>query len=546
MIPAFYTLAVTVLMRAAPQTGFVEGTVVDAASGAPLATATVTVRYDRNPAGSGRLTSQNTAGNVTTTSVDGRFRLEAVAGIPFHFAVKREGYTSIGEAFGREGPNTYTLQPAKEISGVVVRLDPEASLSGRVFDPELNKPVAGLTVQAMMKTRSDGSVYFAGMQQAKTGEDGSYRISALPPGEYRLYFSSNLTPKVVASPKATPGRVFDYPSVFFPGVSEGRSALTVNLLPGASLGSLDMRLTRQRLYTIRGEVRMDGPPAEIAVWSITPFTDDGEAHRRIGTLPGPGTFEIQNQPPGQLRLTAVTPSQEPAGRRLAMFETTVDRDIKNVQLQLMAGMQATFAVASFGVRDGARDPLWTDLKAVCTVELVPRARTRTGNEPSAQTGPDGRGVFENVFVEPILLSVRGIPDGWVLRQLLYNGQAVEPHRVEMNAAAPAHHFLILLAPAPNLVQGEVREGSKPAGQALVLAVREPFAKDNMYHRAKRATADGAGHFSLRTMQPGDWRFIAVAAADSWQRAFEILLSGGGVRQEVTESGTVRLTLETVQ
>ncbi|MBI5281348.1 MAG: carboxypeptidase regulatory-like domain-containing protein [Candidatus Solibacter usitatus] len=546
MMPTFYPLAVAVLLQAAPQTGVIEGTVVDAVSGAPLANASVTVRYERNPSGSGPLTSQNTAGNVATTGIDGRFKLEAVAGVPFHFAVKREGYTSIGEAFGREDPNAHTLQPGKEKTGVVVRLDPEAVLAGRVFDPELDKPAAGLTVRAMMKSRNAGSVFWAPVQQATTGEDGRYRIAALPAGEYRLFFSSNLTPKVIPSPQAPPAKVLDYPSLFYPGVPDGPSALAVNLLPGASVDSLDMKLSRRPLYTIRGEVRMDGPPAEISLWSITPFTDDGQAHRSIGTLPGPGAFEIQNQPPGPLKLAAVRLSQAPAERRLALFETVVDADLEDVQLQLMPGTRATFAISTFGLKDGARDPLWTDLKAACTVDLSPLARTSMTGEPSAKAGPEGRGAFESVFVEPLRLSVRGIPDGWVLRQLLYNGHAVEAYRVEMNPAAPAHHFQILLAPAPNSVQGEVREGSKPAGQALVLAVRKPFAKDNIYSRARRATADGDGRFALRTLQPGAWRFIAVAASESWQRAFEILLAGGGVKQEVTESGNVRLTLEAVR
>jgi len=542
MTMSFYSALVALLLQPAPPS-FIEGTVVDAASGAPLSQATLTVRYDKAPDGSNRLTSQNTIGNNTKTATDGRFRIEVLPGIPFHFAVTRDGYTSIGESFGHTDPNAHTLQPGKDKTGVVVRLNPESSLAGLVYDPELQKPVPGITVRAMLKTRSSGNIYWAPTQQGKTGADGRYRISGLAPGEYRLFFSSNLAPKAVPAMPQRSAPVLDYPDLFFPGVADSPSAVAVNLMSGASLDSLDLKTTRKPLFSIRGEVIMDGPSESVALFSITPFTDDGEAHRRLGVLPAPGPFEVLNLPAGPIKLSAASIPKDPAQRRMALVETTVFEHIKDVRLQLMPGAQVTFAITSYGLKDGARDPLWNDLAAERRIEFGPRARTRMGEDPSAKAGPDGRGSIENVFVEPVMVSIRPIPEGWVLRLLLYNGQPVESYRVDMNPAAPEHHFQALLAPAPNSITGEVRVGSKPAPQAMVLAVREPFDKTSILFRSKRATAGDDGRYSLRTLIPGSWRILAVPASESWQRAQELILAGVGAKQDVPESGTVTLRLD---
>jgi hypothetical protein len=221
----------------------------------------------------------------------------------------------------------------------------------------------------------------------------------------------------------------------------------------------------------------------------------------------------------------------------------MDSDLENVRLQLLPGTHATFAISTYGLRDDEKDPLWTDLKADCMVLLTPRARTSWGSDPEGRAGADGRGALENVFVEPVRVSVRGIPEGWVLRELQYNGQPAEPHWVELNPAAPAHHFRVLLQRAPNAIQGAVRAGNTAAAGALVVAAREPFAKDTIMFRQKRATADGGGRYALRTLEPGVWRVVAVETSESMQAAWRLLLAGAGEKAEITESGAISLSLD---
>lgn len=531
------------LLQTAPKTGFVEGTVVDAASGAALTQATVNVRYESAPDGSGRLTSVNERGNTAETGVDGRFRLEVVGGVPFHFAVKRKGYISVAEEFGFQDPNPHKVETGKEKTGVMVRLNPESALAGSVYDPELRKPAEGVMVMAMMRMRRGDAEFWGPRGRTTTDKEGRYSIGGLPPGEYRLFLSSNLAPKFVPATGKRSPEVMDYPSLYYPGTEDVRSALSVTLLPGASLDSLDFRASRQRLYTVRGEILMDGDPEEISMFLIQPFGEDGQVHRPVGAIPGPGAFELRNLPAGPVQL-AVANFRSPIERRkLALLSLTMDADVDKVRLQLLPGTRATFAISSYGLREDEKDPLWTEMKAECTVRLTPRARTSWGPDPEGRAGADGRGALEGIFIEPAWLSVRGIPEGWVLRELQYNGQPAEPYAVELNASAPAHHFRLLLQKAPNAIQGAVRAGNTAAAGALVVAAREPFDKDTLRFRQKRAVADSDGRYVLRTLEPGVWRVVAVPASESRMGAWRLLLSGAGEKAEITESGTISLQLE---
>ncbi|MBI4891037.1 MAG: carboxypeptidase regulatory-like domain-containing protein [Acidobacteria bacterium] len=543
MIPTLYFLLLAALPQTAPKTGWVEGAVTDATTGAPLSQATVNVRYESAPDGSGQLTSRNERGNTAETGNDGRFRLEVVGGVAFHFAVKRKGYTSVGDEFGYEDPNAHKVEAGKEKTGVVVRLNPESALAGWVFDPELRKPVEGVRISAMTRIRNGASEYWAPRGRTTTDADGRYSIGGLPPGEYRLFLVSNRAPKLVPAPEKKPPEVKDYPALYYPGVEDARSALALNLLPGASLDGLDFKAARQRLYTIRGEVRMDGEPEPLTFFATQPMGEDGGVVRPLGGLPGPGTFELQNLPPGPIKVSISNAKTALAQRKLALLTLSIDSDLEGVRLQLLPGTQATFAISSYGLREGEKDPLWTELKAACTVELAPRARTSWGADAAGKTGTDGRGTLENVFIEPVQVSVRGIPAGWVLREAEYNGQPVEPSWVELNAAAPTHHFRLLLQRAPNAIQGAVRAGNAAAEGALVVAVREPFDKETLRFRQKRATADGDGRYALRTLAPGAWRVLAVDASQPMQAAWRLLLAGEGEKVDVTESGAVSLELE---
>src|SRR5215471_7210719 len=73
-----------------------------------------------------------------------------------------------------------------------------ATLKGTVLDPQ-GAVISGATVSA---TNSATAV----SKTTKSGSDGSYQISALPPGSYQITFSSQGFSKVVAKMELTVGQ----------------------------------------------------------------------------------------------------------------------------------------------------------------------------------------------------------------------------------------------------------------------------------------------------------------------------------------------------
>jgi len=170
------------LLLFAQKTEFIEGTVVGSDGSGTLAKAKITIQYEKAPDGSSALTSTNAKGNTTTSGEDGSFRLEAVEGVPFHFGVEREGYVTIGRLFGvGKSLETYTLTGNR--TGVVVKLDPESMLGGRLIDADTEKPIAYVDVVA--HCNMEGNIFGPG-SFAQTDADGRFRMTGMQPGQFKL------------------------------------------------------------------------------------------------------------------------------------------------------------------------------------------------------------------------------------------------------------------------------------------------------------------------------------------------------------------------
>lgn len=169
------------LARGAPPDVLVEGQVVDDATGAPIASAMVTVwdsRYAEPPA---------------TTDTDGRFRLvretvELVAGrqrVMPQVVVRAPGWAPAAIR-----PYPYLIRG--EHTGLVVRLSRPIPLAGRVVDPG-GAPLEGARVQVMGTLRDEGGGceeardHFCGPVEwdweATTDRDGQFTIDDLASDE---------------------------------------------------------------------------------------------------------------------------------------------------------------------------------------------------------------------------------------------------------------------------------------------------------------------------------------------------------------------------
>lgn len=240
-------LIVAIAMMLAPmQAPGVQGIVVDAATRQPVpAAAVLLIRPDALA-----------AALLATTDDGGRFTFPKVAPGDYRVRAERDGYL-------RSEVSSVTVGSGAAVSDVVLTLVPTAVISGRVTD-QYGEPVSRVYIRALT-TRV--------VAETRTNDLGEYRLFNLPPDVYIVSaepypgpsiqggFMQTPTPPHPDAPGEGVGRssltaVLDagafidpraltretYPTVFYPGTTERKTATPLKAGPGARLDGIDLRL----------------------------------------------------------------------------------------------------------------------------------------------------------------------------------------------------------------------------------------------------------------------------------------------------------------
>jgi len=215
------------------------GRVTDARTGAAVRGAQVVIEVDRNrPAATAH------------ADHDGRFELTDAPVGTHQIAARKPGY----ERFRRQ-----IEIPAKEVSGLAVRLNRHAVIAGRVTD-ERGRPVIGAQVVMLVRNARLGALTWRSMGagregygRASTDDQGYYRLWDLPAGSYLME----------VRPKAEPGLPgvarLAHSGGFFPGVSSRDDAAKIALAWGQTLEGVDFVTSPSARTTAAGIVTRQGP-----------------------------------------------------------------------------------------------------------------------------------------------------------------------------------------------------------------------------------------------------------------------------------------------
>ncbi|MBM3759422.1 MAG: hypothetical protein FJW36_04160 [Acidobacteria bacterium] len=521
------SLTPLLLLLLAQKTAFIEGTVVGSDGSGTLAKAKITIQYEKAPDGSSALTSANAKGNTTTSGEDGSFRLEAVEGVPFHFGVEREGYVTIGRLFGvGKSLETYTLTGNR--TGVVVKLDPESVLGGRLIDADTEKPIADVEVISHRKTEGN---YFGFGPRSRTDADGRFRITGMMPGEYKLQIQTQLRPKIFPGLPADSAPAMTYPPLYFPGVPNFADGQTITLRQGAQLEYFDFKIRKERLYTLSGTIQ--GSDGAAATTSTTKFGQEGISFSGIGDLTGPGPFQIQNVPAGRFSLMFFTKDRDSLKRKQAVVELMVDSDVKDLDLNLQGAFKVRFKVRSLGDHPIDGDPLWTQLKPKITLSFNPQTRANFSSD-RPQVVESGEGAeIGGQFGDLMWIHVMGLPKGWALRRGTCNSIEFDRFNFRLDPGRAEHDCELFVSQVNNSVSGEVKtEG------ALIYALMEPLAGEPVNRRLQRREGK---QFRFESLPPSTYHFIATKGL-SYVDAALALREGKGLKVEVGENSQLQVNV----
>jgi 5-hydroxyisourate hydrolase-like protein (transthyretin family) len=391
----------------------IAGQVMDSATGKPLAQVDV------------RLTARQSDGSRTViygalSDSEGHFSIAPIPAGSYQLEPRRRGYFFVPSA--KNGPPSFTvnIKADEPLRDFRIEMTPAAILSGRVLD-ESGEPAGMRQARVLLDVTSpkdyvllfsiDGAGLWRG---AMLNGRGEYRIS-VPPGKY--FLSTGASPSDEIRSDGTLETV-PYARTFYPSTAEGRAAAAVEAHAGEETAGLDIRLVRNRTYSIRGTVAGAGPNAPVVVHIVGPDTF-------IDASAKDGAFFATHLVPGRYTINAEG-GEGNAKLRSPTLELEIHEDTANIALML------TVPIRLSGTVSGAPG---------AGVRLGPPREIDDSFAFSAPVSADGAFEFARVQPDRYRLTVKPVPEDSYIKSVELNGGAVTERTTATvyprNAAAPS-------------------------------------------------------------------------------------------------------------
>jgi hypothetical protein len=486
--------------------GTLGGTVIDAKTHEPVKKARVTV---------GGPVQQLTA----VTDAGGTFAFHALPPGPYFVMANHEEYSNDQSNMGQN----ITLADEEEKRDVVVRLQPSATISGRVVDED-DTPIANCFVAAMRFSRGAGRRRMEMNMGGNTDGQGRYRIHGIPQGRYVL--------------RAQCGDTFPAPHGFMPRndpliPQEGYAPLVrpdaIRAEAGAELSGIDFHLKRVSLYVVRGTIsgaRQDlMRSAQIMLHPSDALPgEDSFAPPRFG--PATNEFTFRHVPAGSYQVVATLFDGEHSYEARQSIEAG-KAPLTEVDLKLAPGPTLT---GSIDIDDPNQKLEGQQLS------LQPAAENYRGPFPMASINKDGTFEFKNML--PGTFRMNGVPMGYV-KSLTMGGREVDPNHIEIAAEGGG---TIHISVGTKMGKVMVALDSPMKANDAVTAFLVPPNGD----QAQALSVSGANsEISFPYVAPGKYRVLILPGQNLYSLAgqTEVLksLESRSVPVEVHESGDEKVT-----
>ena len=494
--------------QAVPAKGSIEGQVVDAKTNAPIKKAAITLQGSMPFLRPGQPPSQN--GPLTAeTDEKGNFSFHDLDAGNYTIRAQHQGYVT----FPFQGyPNAaVVLGRGQDLKGVVVKLTPQAVITGKVLDED-GEAVQGAQVAVLRQDeprRGGGGWNWAGNGQ--TNDLGEYRIAGVAPGSYvvRATWFNRMGTTYYPDRPLPSGPEMAYIPTHYPSAPDAATAKVVTVDLGADLSGIDIRLLKAKTVHIRG--RLEGVPANSSgsgfgggrtmPW-INLIPRDAARSDRFGNMtpamqPGDNTFDLAGVLPGAYLLTAqwAEPNASPTMAAVKAVDVS-DKSIEGIVLR----METTRDVQGSVVVE-EKTPV--DL-GNANVRLTPRAPMQ-GRYPQPAHIDARQFTLKGVLPFPAIVEVDGLPQNCYVKEIRYGGRPVPPEGVDITSG---EQLEIVLSTAVAEFAGMVVDaGGKGVSNAEVTLISGDTAG---WPRQTRSRS--GGDFTLR-VKPGEYQAIAWEAVD---------------------------------
>jgi hypothetical protein len=370
--------------------GTVTGHVICADTNGPARIAQVVLQpvVDIAPASKTEDRPRQISAAVTATLLDGSFTIPNVAPGNYYVFVEKLGYLSPFAQLSRENLNhpkpetadliarllTPVTVAANRTSTVEVRIYKGSTISGAIrFDdgaPDANTGVSVLTKDNSGKWVSFRTNLIAGPFGGTTTDDqGHYRISGLPAGEYLLQTSLALTDIFVSSlfteSQSTSHNKRYSLNLYSGDVFRPRDAKAIKLGDGDEADSVDITIPLSKLHSVSGSVLAAGSGRAInAGHVIILYSDENTELASVDIGKEDSAFHFYYVPEGDY-----------------ILKVTVARDVTREEVSYPAGTVPPTYTVEKKLRDYDVEPQPLIVHGDITGLTIPAQIKSTGHAP---------------------------------------------------------------------------------------------------------------------------------------------------------------------
>jgi hypothetical protein len=465
-----------------PKPASLSGIVTNSLTGEPLAHAHV--RLDL-------FTQQKGSRYGAMTTADGRFSIKAIAPGHYQMTADRRGYQPVS---GQDTTNqNIELKAGEEVTDLVIRLTPDAVISGRVVN-EKGLPMDGIEVEAVAGHR----------QSVVTNDRGEFRIGALREGRYLVKAQAMQAP--LPQEIRTDGTTaVNYGPTYYPSSPEAKSAVPVSTQAGQESSGIEIKLVPGPVLHLSGTVSGVRGADNIGI-----KLDSGDRQRGYRVEPDMH-FTIWRVPPGHYQLFAEGYDNAAGGQiRSAPVELNLTTtSIDGLRLDLMrpfelAGRAQIEAGAAITAHEGTLPSLW----------LQPLGTIQNGDQDQ-EIDREGRFKITDVFPGRYHVLVTDTPDNFYVKSITLGGTEFADGILDLRHGSSGRPLTVVLGKDGAQISGVVRDAKGPAGSARVALF---FDDEFGFDLVDSATTQADGGYVLHGIAPGRYRILAYSlrnAGGAW-------------------------------
>jgi hypothetical protein len=389
----------------------------------------------------------------------------------------------------------FTIARDQQLKDVVIKLFPQAVITGKVFDTN-GAPVLGATVVATQLSYDDfGEKTFAAVTQSgRTDDTGAFRIFGLSAGEY--YIRASEAP-------LSGGMAFYKYVIYYPSGRDALHAHTVSVKSGEELALPSIVVPIVDTAPVRFRIITDLPnlPDQIRTMQFsTPGSSDFinvTSNNRYSGVPN--TIEHSGLPlgPNEIRVALYLPDSGVAFGQSA-YQLTDSPEKPTVDVVLRKGVHFVARVM-LEKPDGTLEPLGG-------VQLNITPSPNSMSQIGGQTAKDGTVSAASAPPSQYRLRVSGLPEDTYVIRLMQDGMRLTQPLFTISTDSQLE---IVATNTGSDVDGVVRDSrSQIAPGSLVALIPAAQSQRGEYYLYRSASSDQNGKFTFRNVHPGIYKLFA--------------------------------------